>query len=651
MFTFLIVFIHILPSYYASFVINEVGPNYNQNSFIELYSKNGIAEGTQLYYGVAVLRVANHKAQVKALFELPREEFEEQAFYFTIGTPKTEWYNEASSKKGVPLVGGNRQHVKIFGSINDWLNVNFMVAVILVQSNTPFTNEWPSITSNRISSVDLEEEKTLKIFLLVHQIDAIILKKHGVARGCPPLVNCVAQKMTPPVLYTTLGAERPQSPFSKNRCLTWKPFDHSGYNDGNVTPGLENDCSKPTWHADPTDFLNVVPSSEVQSNYCGNQVDMRRISDDQINADDMAQDHYNTITGVPSSSTTIDDQPSSSSAQQSTSEPSEQSSTSTSCSSTRSNLLSSRMAETYIAVKKGEAKRARIAVDIDGPATASNAPASNSATSNAATSNAASSSTPPDSALPINLTPTEVERYMKVKEAVANIKEHQADKLGGQLIQERYWRWFQYLFDEFEPEDSKFNCEFCAKHLEGTRHSNALSTKDGILHNRKDVNMQALRRHEGTDSHKLAMQVERREWASNLGFVIEEDLKRKEDEVNQITNRHFKLVFYATIHYMSFNAHPSLVELLETEADMGQGCRTPKAAKRMANFMSRVIKDDLFALMRKSTSPIFLICDGSEDLSQNHFFVTIFQWVGKFKFVGLSKAEQGRPKVDQAKRL
>ena len=167
MFFYLLVFIQVLPSYYvtASFVISEVAPNFNQNSFIELYSQHGIADASQLYYGVAVLRVANHKAQVKAVFELPKDEFEEQPFYFTIGTPKAEWLSEQSSKKGIPLSESNRQHVKIFGSNNDWLNVNFMVAVILIQSSTSFSNQWPSIATNQISSIDLEKEKNLKTLL------------------------------------------------------------------------------------------------------------------------------------------------------------------------------------------------------------------------------------------------------------------------------------------------------------------------------------------------------------------------------------------------------------------------------------------------------------------------------------------------------
>ena len=40
--------------------------------------------------------------------------------------------------------------------------VVFMVAVILIQSSTSFSNQWPSIATNQISSIDLEKEKNLK---------------------------------------------------------------------------------------------------------------------------------------------------------------------------------------------------------------------------------------------------------------------------------------------------------------------------------------------------------------------------------------------------------------------------------------------------------------------------------------------------------
>ena len=633
------------------FIINEVAPNFQEHSFVELYSPTGISKETPFHFGIAVVQSSQGKGSVVAMFEFPKDDFEEEPFYFTVGTPKGNWFSESSSRKGIPILGRSRPNVKMYGSFTNWLDVDYMVAIILVQSITPFSEVWPTLQGNERFCY-LERKEDLKSFLLSNQIDGLILKKHKVVRKCKPLDDIIKHKLNPRYVFVTLGTGW-TSPFSNNKCKTLIPYDQSAYLAGKPTPGMENDCTKPDWNVDVTNFLNVVPSVE-QSNPCGNHhVNMGIISEDQVNGAELALDHYNTISretsddetstsnAISSSSSTqlasaeqtscIAPIPSSSSAEQATNDNSIASSSSAADKPTISkswsvnnNMLGPNIAKSYITVKKGEAKRARIAAGIENPLPAS-PPQANPLPANPL----------PANLLPVNptptnmLSPTELQRKTKVDDAAKLIKDFQSDKLNGQIIQDRYWRWFQYFYDEFEPEDSRFNCEFCAKHLKNTRHRNALSGEDGILHDCYETNMGALRRHEALESHRIAMQQEIREYANELGFVIEQEVKRKEDELNKITNRHFKVVYYSVHHYISFNSHPSLVELLETEADMGKGCKTPKSAKRMAEFMSRLFKDDLFMIMRKSTSPIFLICDGSEDLSQNHFFVTIFQWVGK----------------------
>ena len=601
-------------------IISEVATNFEGDSFIELYSPSGISKETPLFYGVAVLSVVQRKVAISALFELPKSGFQESSFYFTIGTPKGDWINERSSRIGIPYDDfGPQSHAKLFGRTQNWLNVNTLKSIIVIESDTSFSEQWPIVENNQKSPIIyLDNVNNMKLFLTEKQIDGIILKNHHVVRGCASLFACIPHKLTPKHLFATLGSGW-TTDFSKNRCTTSKPFDHSVYFDGIPTPGYQNDCSKKQWKPDITKFLNAMPSPEVPSNACPSNFDMHEISDDQVDADNLAQDHFDTIapSNEPSSSTSEQasspdvQQPSSSTSEQASSPDVQQPSSSRKCFHTD-------LGPEIIIAKKGETKRARLAA----------ADLENNVPLGTLTPNPPGTLPPPPPPSP--LTPTEQERKSKVEEAVNIIKQHQSDKLRGQLILDRYWRWFNYIYDEFEPEDSRFNCEFCAKHLQNSMHSNALSTVDGILNEVRDSNMNALRRHESLESHKLAMQLARIEWAEELGFVIARDVKNLEVEGNKITNRHIKLVFYAAKRYQSFNAHPALVELLETETEMGTGCRTPEAAKRMALFMSDLFKKDLFIIMRKSTSPIFLIVDGSEDLAQNHYFVVIFQWIGKF---------------------
>ena len=607
MFALLVILVYISSTVNGNqnFIISEVASNFDENSFIELYSPSGIPKDTPLFYGLAVLSVVQRKVAISALFELPKSGFQENSFYFTIGTPKEDWFKEGSSRIGIPLIGG-QPHIRIYGSIQNWLNVKNLIAIIVIESKTPFSEQWPIVENNQFASkIYLENKNDLNRFLTENQIDGIILKNHGVQRGCASLVACIAHKLTPTYLFATLGSEW-TADFSNNRCTTSKPFDHSAYFDGNPTPGFQNDCSKQLWEPDITNFLNVLPSTEVEINICPGNIDMNKISDDQVNADDLAQDHFDTISPSTSSeqASSPDVQQPSTSSEQASSSSGQVSNSAVQHPSPpmkclhNNNLLRSDLGPEYIIAKKGETKRARLSADIDlnvPPCTVAPNP---------------SGTIPPPPPPTCTLTPSEQERKKKVEDAVTIIIEHQSDKLSGQTILDRYWRWFQYIYDEFEPEDSRFNCEFCAKHLQNSRHTNALSTETGMLNDERDINMAALRRHESTESHKLAMQLARVEWAEQLGFVIAQDAKDKEEQGNMITNRHFKLVFYAAKRYQSFNAHPGLVELLETETDMGTGCRTPEAAKRMAIFMSTLFKEDLFIIMRKSTSPIFLIVDG-----------------------------------------
>ena len=50
---------------------------------------------------------------------------------------------------------------------------------------------------------------------------------------------------------------------------------------------------------------------------------------------------------------------------------------------------------------------------------------------------------------------------------------------------------------------------------------------------------------------------------------------------------------------------------------------------RIAKFMSRFFHTDDLAQIKASRGPIFMVADGSEDISSRHYMVVLFQYIGK----------------------
>ena len=231
--------------------------------------------------------------------------------------------------------------------------------------------------------------------------------------------------------------------------------------------------------------------------------------------------------------------------------------------------------------------------------------------------------------IPATIPDPEVEeKKVKIATAIQQIKEYQADKIDGDMV-ERHWEWFNYQFNPTSPESSKYNCLTCSTYLEGTIYSNMLAKKDGILQPTKAKNMRTIREHTSTLSHRKALQIEAVHQRQTMNKVIAEDIQKQIDEDVKVNQDIVLLVYFCAKNYNSFQYFSRLVGLFEAVGVfMGVSCRTPDSAAKVSEIISDIILEDFTHDFNNNDGPVQLVLDGSETRNHRHGMVLLFQHLG-----------------------
>ena len=563
------------------FVVNEVASNFGVNSYIELVAPDGIDPTTNdKYYGVAVLSVEPRKVYLEALFELDATKFTKEPFYYVIGDPLATWKSEDVVAEIGTSVQTPSADKRMFGRIGTWLDMSMTYkAIIVTETNTAFSASWPEHSTRGRTKQYLENLPIFTTFLKVSQIDAIVLKNVKLVQSCTVLDDLVKNTQypdrKPKYLSAPLGTDWKDATISLNRCGGWEAFHHTRFKGGQVSPHGDNDCTKQWWLPDIGEAIKVLPSASAFVHPCGAQgsQDIEMISEEMIDEVKLAESMYSHMTETASYS--------------------------------HDTVLRSDMADTFIKRIKGDTKRMRLNTDDNFQVD-----------------------------LDQDLDGEQARRKTLMTAATKNIKETSlVNSLNADLISSKYESWFRLHFKPDHPEESTVYCSICSKHLPSTkRFGNILSDGIGIkpMDRNKDSNMRILNRHESQAGHTVALQMEEIDKAKTVEGKLADDVFNAAVADDPATIKHHQLVMYEGKNYQSFNSHSRLVEVLEMlGVNMGLSCKNKAAAHRIAKFMSRFLHTDDLAQIKASKGPIFMVADGSEDISSRHYMVVLFQYIGK----------------------
>ena len=562
-------------------VINEVATNFGSNSFIELVAPEGIDPVTNdKFYGLALLSVEHKKVHIEALFEVDQTKFTKEPFYYVIGDPLATWKPEDAATEIGMSVQTSSAGKRISGMITSWLDLKSMTykAIIVTETDAPFSQSWPEHSYRSKAKKYLENLPIFATFLKVSQIDAIILQHRVMVQQCTLIDDLVQNTQfpdrKPKYLSATLGTDWKDATISLNRCGGWEEFHHTRFKGGQVSPYGDNDCTKQWWLPDIGDAIKVLPSASAFVHPCGAQgsEDIEMIDEEMIDEVQLAESMHSHMTEA------------------------------TTCS--HDTVLSSAMSDVTIKKRKGITKRKRLNTDDNFQVD-----------------------------LDQDLDGETARKKALMTTATKNIMEtNLVHKLNAELISSKYEPWFRLHFKPENPDESTVYCTLCSKHLPGSRYGNNLSNGIGFkpMDGSKESNMRILSRHESQVGHKKAVQMEEIENARTVEGKLADDIFNAAVTDDPATIRHHQLVMYEGKNYQSFNSHSRLVEVLEMlGVDMGKSCKNKHGAHRIAKFMSRFFHTDDLAQIKASRGPIFMVADGSEDISSRHYMVVLFQYIGK----------------------
>ena len=588
-----------------------MSPNFQDMSFIEVKAIGGGSSGTDYSFGVTILHIADKKVEVHVVFQLPDMP---DGSYYILGDLHPDLADV--NIKGTPMLPSPDGLFRLYANTQTWFDVkeNTFKAVVITRSKKsefPFYMVWPIMGSNgrgrgrgKGNVVFIDDHPSFRDYLRLNQIDATILRHHGLVQSCPTLDDYFKQELfinEPRYLDAPLGSAW-STKVSLNRCgdeERLRLLDHSLFKGGSLTPGHRNDCSKKHWKKDVTNYIAMIPTKPYVQHPCGMHGDnhLSVISEEQIKADDIALDMLTTMT---------QQQP-------------------LACESR--DVLHDDMADNRIARQVGETKFQRLSY---GPLPQENSEQDVEVEEVPIEETEQSPNMRNDSEEEVELlTMEEVEQRARVKEVSEIIKKEQNGKIDGDEVL-KHWKWFQYKPNHDHPDQSKFNCRFCEKHLKGTFHSNALSTKEGYLHQDKRHNNHIMRTHQDLLSHKIAVQTDEIQKLDKMSYELGQAMRCKMQPHQEVTNRHHLVVYHFARIYNSFKSHSGTVEMLNAlDVNMGAGCNDRHSASRIAYSMASCFKADTIQAIKLSKGPIFLMADGSEDVSSHHYMVLMIQYIGK----------------------
>ena len=606
-------------------LLNEVALNYAQQSFIELYAPNGLGGNlfTGRYFGLIIIKPNRNKSKnyIKAIVHLKELRNSRPASsthssttkkYVVIGTPPADSLQGSQGQYvSVPLTA-DASKVKIFGETNQWLNLaNDEISMIILTSSDSgsILSKLKWNPAQQVSWVFLEDQEELADYVVANQMDSMIIRGYsGPQKKCsifndyvftihkengrlqPFLTVNYSPDLGKPKPKPTTGTtsttgstgtsgttgatgntgttgtttpERPPAKKSISRCgITDEPYSHKSFKYTSLTPGRSNaeECAGPQFILQ--DLLNSVRKGQPTSTSFGgacsiDEDDFDKVTGDQFDVREVSK--AITATSVATANPTCPAR----------------------------DKVNHDMAKTSNAIHKTNVKRIKLMETLTDSC--------------------------PDSNHPKDMLPFQRERKMHTAWAINFIFENLPHKFSNlRNIQIYAEEWFQFLVNYDNPEDSKFNCFFCSKYSDDymIRNNSPLKNKDGIMGG-KERNHVLLRDHGKSAAHKDVMEKYYINYQRRMGKILQTDLARIEPAEYEVTNNHFRTVFWLAKQGNAFTGFPSLIEMQERhKGKMGQFCRSESSATRMANSISVVYHEDLKASLLLANSGLSLIVDG-----------------------------------------
>ena len=258
---------------HSQIVINEIAPGYGEKSFVELYFSSGIPAGSTLHYGLIVLTIQSDVVRIKAVFDIPRDEFVTDPFYYILGSPPDHWVEDKPSYKGTPITAGYGVR-RIYGNPYEWLNVldDTYKIVILTEADYSISIEWPNIGTFGRNEKPIEEYKKFKSYVIQHQIDAVMMKDRNVILPYAAIEDFFLLDMDPKYIIPPFG-DVLKAEISLSRCemegeAALVPFQMSLFKGCKVSPGSPNNCYDQVNYLEglQTDTVPEQPADSMETN-------------------------------------------------------------------------------------------------------------------------------------------------------------------------------------------------------------------------------------------------------------------------------------------------------------------------------------------------------------------------------------------------
>ena len=177
----------------------------------------------------------------------------------------------------------------------------------------------------------------------------------------------------------------------------------------------------------------------------------------------------------------------------------------------------------------------------------------------------------------------EWEEYSLKTDWMHLMREYQNDILPITEIEEQASNWFQYLPNDEDKKNSKYNCKICSKYYSKyylKRKRPDMAKEEGTLKRTLGENRREILKHESSATHQVIIDQLKKEKQYHLKNEV--SMLEKEDYALVITNKHLRMAYLEAKLNIGFINHEKLCQLLmKHNVDLGFQCCTPIAVKNM----------------------------------------------------------------------
>ena len=473
-------------------------PNFQQDSFVEIIAVKNLKEGSGTQYGCAVIEADTKQGFVRvvAVYDLTSDILPmKQGELLIIGNP--EGLGQTIRKIENANVDGKSSIYPTHE--RNWLEIKektHITSVILTKATSSISSVMPEKKAYGLP--DLYENNPLKDYIIRNMIDSIDMRGSsgptGKMKKFIQLFGNVEKASEPRYLTSPVGNRDPsKSHKSLSRCYdaTVKPFDHSAFKLGDLTPGRPNSCNGENFIPNFPSYRLPLPEDnaenpslyqfgidiedediEMEEIESGGKPDIYdEVTDDQLNHAAIIEDMYAKADNTDDGTCDVLDS------------------------------AAGRDGENMIDIAQATQEQNSIEGMEEEQITTNNGDLK---------------------------TTEEMLRKAHYEEARPRAEEHQSELFDFALWDENK-DWLQWIENIFDRTLSTFNCFFCAKYSDiyYVKDKNALSNPRGVLKSRAENN-RLIREHRSKKSHMKVMDIHLKRQAAGFEGNIHKSVEAME---------------------------------------------------------------------------------------------------------------------------